>query len=97
MATVVLPTRTTTNITNSDISVLTEYFVDDLPNTISIDVKSNDGTNEGTSFFAGDLVVQFKNPDQISWRTNSNGELIVTSSDANKYSVNSNGELIYTE
>lgn len=54
------------------------------------------GSINSVPFKEGELIVT-KNDPLLNIYLNANGELIINSQDANKYSINLNGELTYTE
>lgn len=91
-----LNTRSQVTINGVDVSVLTYYFVDELPNTLDAFIADILSNLEGVDYKEGELIIVVKNyPGSLNWFLNSNGDLNIDAADASQYSINSNGELIY--
>lgn len=94
-----IPTRTSVNVVNTVIEILTVYDPTlDLPAIISLFIADEVGIEEGVNYTEGDLIIRFKTDtfgNTILVSINSQGELVIESDDVNRYSINTNGELIY--
>ena len=90
-----IDTRSNISVTNNDISIHTYYFK--ASSTYLQFFTPLIGGNIGSiNFIAGDLGYTIENIGDI-FEINSEGELIVSSIFAEKYSINEEGDLIYTE
>lgn len=88
-------TRTNINVVGNDISIHT-YYVEEEDFILEFFVPLEDTTVESVNFLAGDLGYTQVNNNDI-FEINEDGELIVSSPNADKYSIDENGDLIYTE
>ena len=90
-----IPTRTNISTGNNRIEIFT-YYLKPAESFLQFFVDLENKTREGVNFVAGDLGYQIENLSDI-FSINGNGELIVSSIFAEKYSIDENGDLIYTE
>lgn len=98
----IIPTRTTINISGLDIDIFNEYFELDLPYTIQSRISEGVGSQEGTSYIEGELLIKMIDeffPTEIDYFLNEDGTLTVKSEsgDVNQYSIDEEGFLIYNE
>jgi hypothetical protein len=95
----IIPTRTTLNVTGTQIEIFNEYWPDDVPpDILSSEVKEDTGVVSNGPFQEGDLVMNIKNyPFRTNVLLSSNGDLIIDSPESNFYSINDSGELIYDD
>lgn len=91
----VINTRTNVNVTGNNISIYT-YYSEPVEWFLEFFVPLQNTTVQSVSFVAGDLGYTRENIEDI-FEINSLGELIVSSPNADKYSIDLNGDLIYTE
>lgn len=94
----VIDTTTILSVIGSAITIRSEYL-NELPDTISVQIADEVGIQDGVSYIEGEGLIQMKNsPENISYILNNNGELILLTStgDESNYSINGNGDLIYT-
>ena len=94
-----LNTQTTVSAADSTINVLTYYLDENLGDILSVSISESVGTQNGVSFIENESLALMRDgsyPSSTNIEINSNGELEITSDDANRYSINSNGELEYT-
>lgn len=92
-----IPTRTELRVDGNDIDIFTQYFVgEDSQDILSVFIAQQQSSQDGVSYKEGDGIVSLKEPNETIINVNSNGELIIVSPDANKYSI-VDQDLIYTE
>lgn len=97
-----LPTITEVTYNNDGTVDIYTYYdqdvIDGLPNTLKAVIATSTGTNQGTPFTEGDLLITMKNwPDEINYTIDSLGNLILftTTNDGSQYYINSEGDLMY--
>ena len=90
-----IPTRTNITTSGNAIEIFTYYFKPS-ESYLQFFVDMENKTREGVSFRAGDLGYTIENLGDL-FEINANGDLIVSSVFADKYSIDENGDLIYTE
>lgn len=93
-----IPVVTTKTVTGSSITIFTYYDAtqEELPNILAARIMSAVGSQNGTSYKEGELIVDMKNyPSNIDSFVDVDGNLIVTgdTGDINSYSIDSNGDL----
>lgn len=90
-----ISTKTNVSIVGNNISIHT-YYSEEEDFVLEFFVPLEDTTVESVNFLAGDLGYTQENNNDI-FEINDKGELIVSSPNADKYSIDENGDLIYTE
>jgi len=90
-----ISTKTNVSIVGNNISIHT-YYSEEEDFVLEFFVPLEDTTVESVKFLAGDLGYTQENNNDI-FEINDKGELIVSSPNADKYSIDENGDLIYTE
>lgn len=96
----VISTLTDLSLNGTDIAIRTFYSEPgDLPDTLSAFISDELGSQDGTSYIEGKLLIKMKeSPEHLSYLIDSNGHLIlsINTGDEDNYSINNNGHLIYT-
>jgi len=91
-----IPIETDIDVQGSNVTI-TLFFKKGLPDTVAAFISEIVATLNGIPYIEGELVITMVNsPADIDFEVDSNGDLIVFSDDASKYSINDNGDLIYT-
>ena len=88
-------TRTQVNTTNTEIDIFI-YYVGQAEKQISFFISDTQKNVEGVSFKQGDLGYTYQNTSDLFEKNNS-GNLVVISTESEKYSIDENGQLIYTD
>ena len=91
--------NTITNYTRvgSDITIYTIYNDGILPDILSSYVRTDAGSLSSIAYKEGDLMVEYKyGASLLSIYINTDGTIVIDSTDSANYSINSDGELIYT-
>lgn len=99
--TVELEVQTTVSIIGDAISIRTYYDTSEV-DTDTIEAFISDVVQiiDGVPIIEGELCIRMEDsayPSDIDYTINEDGELIVTSDNADNYSIDSAGDLIYTE
>jgi hypothetical protein len=90
-----ISTITSFSVVGTDITILTAYN-SGIQDIISIFIADVAGSLNSVSYVEGELMAYWIDDNGLDMWINSNGEFIISSSDASSYSINANGELIYT-
>ena len=88
-------TKTQVNTTNTEIDIFI-YYVGQVEKQISFFISDTQKNVEGVSFKQGDLGYTYQNTSDL-FEKNSSGNLVVISTESEKYSIDENGQLIYTD
>jgi hypothetical protein len=90
-----ITTKTQVNTTENEVDIYI-YYIEKSKKSISFFISNNEKVVEGVSFSQGDLGYTYENTSDIFVKNNY-GDLTVTSTDSQNYSIDSNGQLIYIE
>jgi hypothetical protein len=88
-------TRTQVNTTENEIDIHI-YYIGQVDKLISFFISDTQKNVEGISFNQGDLGYTFQNTSDLFVKNNV-GNLLVTSTESEKYSIDDSGQLIYEE
>jgi len=88
-------TKTQVNTTNTEIDIFI-YYVGQVEKQISFFISDTQKNVEGVSFKQGDLGYTYQNTSDLFIKDNA-GNLLVNSTESEKYSIDDNGQLIYTD
>lgn len=88
-------TRTQVNTTSDTVDIFI-YYVGQAEKLISFFISDTQKNVDGISFKQGDLGYTYQNTSDLFLKDGV-GNLIVSSTESEKYSINDNGQLIYEE
>ena len=90
-----ISTRTQVNTTDNEIDIFI-YYVGQSEKQISFFISDSLKNVDGVSFSQGDLGYTYQNTSDLFVKDGT-GNLLVTSTESEKYSIDENGQLIYEE
>lgn len=88
-------TRTQVNVSTSLIDIFI-YYVQKASKLINFFISDVEKTVGGVNFKQGELGYSFENTNDL-FTKNSDGQLVVSSTESEQYSINPDGQLIYVE
>ena len=90
-----ISTNTQVNVSTSLIDIFI-YYVQKASKLINFFISDTEKTVGGVNFKQGELGYSFENTNDL-FTKNSDGQLVVSSTESELYSINADGQLIYVE